>query len=325
MKFEWIEEGDGRYRVQFFDMDEKKVFDIKITDYSDPYWQQSDLERKIRRECCYDVIFYAGHRKSYSDNPNYETEYGFQGKSEHDIIYIRELCKNFIADSYVFDYEKALRGLQKRKAMSDWFLASGYTGDYEGKQEYKRSGLAGKLKSLEDQMFRLSAELKSIKSVGFSKPVDTALEAETNIPITSNSSAQPDLPEESVPVLITPSKTSEVAQTETTDFDALFGDWGFDSFDNTDEPGFFESAEETGTSFQETATVSETSAALSAGELAQKSLSERISNDPVIKEKLLSAEWITQEENLLLKVLPEYKEDILLFIAASGIKNITIC
>lgn len=38
MKFEWIEEGDGRYRVQFFDMDEKKVFDIKITDYSDPYW-----------------------------------------------------------------------------------------------------------------------------------------------------------------------------------------------------------------------------------------------------------------------------------------------
>ena len=88
---------------------------------------------------CYDVIFYAGHRKSYSDNPNYETEYGFQGKSEHDIIYIRELCKNFIADSYVFDYEKALRGLQKRKAMSDWFLASGYTGDYEGKQEYKRS------------------------------------------------------------------------------------------------------------------------------------------------------------------------------------------
>ena len=36
MKFEWIEEGDGRYRVQFFDMDEKKVFDIKITDYSDP-------------------------------------------------------------------------------------------------------------------------------------------------------------------------------------------------------------------------------------------------------------------------------------------------
>ena len=50
MKFEWIEEGDGRYRVQFFDMNEKKVFDIKITDYSDPYWQQSDLERKIRRE-----------------------------------------------------------------------------------------------------------------------------------------------------------------------------------------------------------------------------------------------------------------------------------
>ena len=49
MKFEWIEEGDGRYRVQFFDMDEKKVFDIKITDYSDPYWQQSVLERKIRR------------------------------------------------------------------------------------------------------------------------------------------------------------------------------------------------------------------------------------------------------------------------------------
>ena len=66
MKFEWIEEGDGRYRVQFFDMDEKKVFDIKITDYSDPYWQQSDLERKIRHECCYDVIFYAGHRKSRS-------------------------------------------------------------------------------------------------------------------------------------------------------------------------------------------------------------------------------------------------------------------
>lgn len=139
IKFEWIEEGDGRYRVHFFDMDEKKVFDIKITDYSDPYWQQSDRERKIRRECCYDVIFYAGHRKSYSDNPNYETEYGFQGKPEHDILYIRELCKNFIADSYVFDYEKALRGLQKRKAMSDWFLASGYTGDYEGKQEYKKS------------------------------------------------------------------------------------------------------------------------------------------------------------------------------------------
>jgi hypothetical protein len=23
--------------------------------------------------------------------------------------------------------------------MSDWFLASGYTGDYEGKQEYKKS------------------------------------------------------------------------------------------------------------------------------------------------------------------------------------------
>lgn len=139
MKFEWIEEGDGRYRVQFFDMDEKKVFDIKITDYSDPYWQQSDLEQKIRRECCYDVIFYAGRRKSYSDNPNYETEYGFQGKPKHDIIYIWELCKNFIADSYVFDYEKALRCLQKRKTMSDWFLASGYTGDYEGKQEYKRS------------------------------------------------------------------------------------------------------------------------------------------------------------------------------------------
>ena len=47
MKFEWIEGGDGRYRVQFFDVDEKKVFDIKITDYSDPYWQQSDLERRF--------------------------------------------------------------------------------------------------------------------------------------------------------------------------------------------------------------------------------------------------------------------------------------
>ena len=187
------------------------------------------------------------------------------------------------------------------------------------------SGLSGKLKSLEDQVSKLSAELKSIKSGRFPKPVDTALEAETNIPITSNSSAQSDLPEESVPVLNTPSKTSEVAQTETTDFDALFGDWGFDSFDNTDEPGFFESAEDAAPPFQETAAVSETSAALSAGELAQKSLSERISNDPVIKEKLLSAEWITQEEDLLLKVLPEYKEEILLFIAASGIKNITIC
>lgn len=133
------------------------------------------------------------------------------------------------------------------------------------------------------------------------------------------------LPEESAPVLNTPSTTSEVAQTETTDFDALFGDWGFDSFDNTDEPGFFENAEDAAPLFQETAAVSETSAALSAGELAQISLSERISNDPVIKEKLLSAEWITQEEDLLLKVLPEYKEEILLFIAASGIKNITIC
>ena len=187
------------------------------------------------------------------------------------------------------------------------------------------SGLAGKLKSLEDQVSKMSAELKSIKSGRFLKPVDTALEAETNIPITSNSSAQPDLPEESVPVLNTPSKTAEVAQTETTDFDALFGDWGFDSFDNTDEPGFFESAEDAAPSFQETAAVSETSAALSAGELAQKSLSEQISNNPVIKEKLLSAEWITQEENLLLKVPPECKEEILLFIAASGIKNITIC
>lgn len=187
------------------------------------------------------------------------------------------------------------------------------------------SGLSGKLKSLEDQVSKLSAELMSIKSGRFPKPVDTALEAETNIPITSNSSAQSDLPEESVPVLNTPSKTSEVAQTETTDFDALFGDWGFDSFDNTDEPGFFESAEDAAPPFQETAAVSETSAALSAGELAQKSLSERISNDPVIKEKLLSAEWIIQEEDLLLKVLPEYKEEILLFIAASGIKNITIC
>ena len=66
----------------FLTWSEKKVFDIKITDYSDPYWQQSNQERKIRRECCYDVIFYAGHRKSYSDNPNYETEYGFQGKPE---------------------------------------------------------------------------------------------------------------------------------------------------------------------------------------------------------------------------------------------------
>lgn len=85
-------------------------------------------------------------------------------------------------------------------------------------------------------------------------------------------------------------------------------------------------AEETGTSFQETATVSETSAALSAGELASKKVCPRgTAMTPVIKEKLLSAEWITQEENLLLKVLPEYKEDILLFIAASGIKNITIC
>lgn len=90
----WVDWRRGRpLPCPVFDMDEKKVFDIKITDYSDPYWQQSDLERKIRRECCYDVIFYAGHRKSYSDNPNYETEYGFQGKSEHDIIYIRELCK----------------------------------------------------------------------------------------------------------------------------------------------------------------------------------------------------------------------------------------
>ena len=188
------------------------------------------------------------------------------------------------------------------------------------------SGLAGKLKSLEDQMFRLSAELKSIKSVGFSKPVDTALEAETNIPITSNSSAQPDLPEESVPVLITPSKTSEVCANRNYRFLTHFLVTGaLTPLIIRTNPDFFESAEETGTSFQETATVSETSAALSAGELAQKSLSERISNDPVIKEKLLSAEWITQEENLLLKVLPEYKEDILLFIAASGIKNITIC
>ena len=133
MKFEWIEEGDGRYRVQFFDMDEKKVFDIKITDYSDPYWQQSDLERKIRRECCYDVIFYAGHRKSYSDNPNYETEYGFQGKSEHDIIYIRELCKNFIADSYVFDYEKALRGREPHMTKVTCFSAA-----LSSKTKYRR-------------------------------------------------------------------------------------------------------------------------------------------------------------------------------------------
>lgn len=123
---------------------------------------------------------------------------------------------------------------------------------------------------MEDQVSQLSAELKSIKSGGFLKPVDTALEAETNIPVTSNSSAKPNLPEESVPVLNTPSKTSEVAKTETTDFDALFGDWGFDSFDTTDEPGFFENAEETAPSLQETAAVSETSAALSAGELAQK-------------------------------------------------------
>ena len=48
MKFEWIEEGDGYVTMSpVFDMDEKKVFDIKITDYSDPYWRQSDLERKI--------------------------------------------------------------------------------------------------------------------------------------------------------------------------------------------------------------------------------------------------------------------------------------
>ena len=35
--------------------------------------------------------------------------------------------------------KKHCAAFKKRKAMSDWFLASGYTGDYEGKQEYKRS------------------------------------------------------------------------------------------------------------------------------------------------------------------------------------------
>ena len=34
---------------------------------------------------------------------------------------------------------KSIARPSKEEAMSDWFLASGYTGDYEGKQEYKRS------------------------------------------------------------------------------------------------------------------------------------------------------------------------------------------
>lgn len=30
MKLEWIEEGEGRYRVQFFDMDEKRSLTLRL-------------------------------------------------------------------------------------------------------------------------------------------------------------------------------------------------------------------------------------------------------------------------------------------------------
>lgn len=191
--------------------------------------------------------------------------------------------------------------------------------------------ISGKINSLEKQVRLLSDELQSLKSCNLHSPhaiipdEGRTLSAqvaslESNETFSGSSDTNSDT-DQSEP--FTHPDISTAA--ESTDFDAIFSDWGFDSFDVSDDSGFFENALESPFLSQTPSAVTEEVPHLSGGELAKKMLTERISHEPVIKEKLLLAEWITQEEHLLLKVLPEHKSDILLFVAASGIKNITIC
>lgn len=191
--------------------------------------------------------------------------------------------------------------------------------------------ISGKINSLEKKVLLLSDELHSLKSCNLHSPQakipdegrtlsSQAASLESNETISGSSATNNDTDQSE---LFTHPDISTAA--ESTDFDAIFSDWGFDSFDVSDDSGFFENALESPFLSQTPSAVTEEVPHLSGGELAKKMLTERISHEPVIKEKLLLAEWITQEEHLLLKVLPEHKSDILLFVAASGIKNITIC
>ena len=181
--------------------------------------------------------------------------------------------------------------------------------------------IEGKLHSLEEQVRRLSEDLKSVKSgkLTISADPDTAVERAvlSAQKSTSCSESLKDISEH----LDDSIDRINLNEKQTPAFDEIFSDWDFDSFHDSEDSGFFEKEE----SSQQSMKAVEADSTLSAGQFAKKLLSEQMENDPAMKEKLLSAEWIEQEENLLLKVLPEHKADILFFIATCGIKNITIC
>ncbi len=387
MKFEWIEEGDGRYRVQFFDMDEKKVFDIKITDYSDPYWQQSDLERKdhdlvymsildeiARRYQAFGKMctVYAYEKEQvlypevmqFFDKLEIPVKERIAGQQAHGIIFqfsllqqilpilnqysistVDFLCNDNIPEGYLIII-KALMEQHKMQEADERYhrnnteVANAFMTKKNippKHQDYmKESRFLTVYRYIEvdedcdlDKMQELEKEFLALGDIWGKHPYDASIRFRKLGRHHASGLYSPAYQCVCIDVRSPSSYVHEFLHM-------------YDHFHGMLSEGY---------DFKEIRLQYEACLQEYLSDCEDPDLKARLNGNSkynldyylvptevfarcgelyftrfrVIKEKLLSAEWITQEENLLLKVLPEYKEDILLFIAASGIKNITIC
>ena len=137
MKFEWIDENSdiGHYRLHLIDDDGRKLEDISITDYTCDFHQQYDKKNRYTRPYSFEVKYRAG----WSEGFDYDDEYydhrdkdgrhigGFQGVCTHTLEDIRNLCENFIAQSYMKGYYNTLKELETQKRRVEWFENQGFT------------------------------------------------------------------------------------------------------------------------------------------------------------------------------------------------------
>lgn len=133
MKFVWDEEDAdiGHYDLYLYDDDGKKLENIWIRDYSNPWNVESDKDRGYRREYAYDV----GYCNGYSMNQGFDkdedfyhrTGGGYQGIKTHTLEDIKKWCENYLAQMYIGSYYDALKSLPEKERRCKWFEEQGFS------------------------------------------------------------------------------------------------------------------------------------------------------------------------------------------------------
>lgn len=129
MRFEWNDSNSeiGHYEVYLYDDDGKKLEDMWIRDYTNPWVREHDARCRISRDCDFEVGYCNGFSMHHKFNKFEPDKFADFGLSNTTLDGVKKWCERYLAGLYIKAYKDAAATIEVKKRRHDWFVENGFS------------------------------------------------------------------------------------------------------------------------------------------------------------------------------------------------------